>query len=193
MTTFGLLSIDGTDDNGKHLYVFTEHAKAFANGDVINFWLYQTSVGSKSGAAIPECLWRSNFCEPTDAAKSPWATRTGKPFLDYLQSNPEVFSLFNGLLKLRNENSVPWFTYYPASEMIKGVGGPLLVDIGGGTGQDINCFHTEICQELAPGQLILQDLPRVIEEAGELPPAIHKQAHDFFTGQPVKGAKAYFM
>jgi hypothetical protein len=45
-----------------------------------------------------------------------------------------------------------------------------------------------------PGRLIVQDLPKAIDEinAAEIAP-IEAQAHDFFTPQPVNGAKAYYL
>lgn len=47
------------------------------------------------------------------------------------------------------------------------------------------------------GRLILQELPPVIEMAKTQPVPLDKrielQPHDFFTAQPVKGARAYFL
>lgn len=61
----------------------------------------------------------------------------------------------------------------------------LLVDIGGGKGHDVAAFHKAFPR--APGKLVLQDLPPVIESIDSLDPAIVQQPYDFFTEQPVKG------
>jgi hypothetical protein len=39
----------------------------------------------------------------------------------------------------------------------------------------------------APGRLILQDLPHVIDSIQELHPKVERMKHDFYTEQPVKG------
>ena len=43
----------------------------------------------------------------------------------------------------------------------------------------------------APGRLILQDLPVVIDAIKELPSKIERMPHDFHTEQPVKGKFLY--
>jgi hypothetical protein len=39
----------------------------------------------------------------------------------------------------------------------------------------------------APGRLVLQDLPVVINAIQQLDPKIERMTHDFYTEQPVKG------
>ena len=65
----------------------------------------------------------------------------------------------------------------------------LLVDIGGGLGQDVETFKNRF--PTAPGRMILQDLPRAVEHA-KLSPGIEAIAHDFMTPQPVKGSVFFF-
>ena len=62
-----------------------------------------------------------------------------------------------------------------------------LVDLGGGKGRDLHELHRK--HPNLPGQLVLQDLENVIEEAkaSGLDERIIPMAHDFFTEQPVKG------
>lgn len=64
--------------------------------------------------------------------------------------------------------------------------------MGGNTGQDILGFHK--AHPNLPGRLIIQDLPATIQslDTAKLEP-VEAMAHDFFTPQPVKGAKAYYM
>lgn len=68
----------------------------------------------------------------------------------------------------------------------------LMVDVGGNAGHDILGFHRTHPKQ--PGRLILQDLPGQIQllDAQALAP-IELMCHDFFTPQPVKGAKAYYL
>ncbi len=84
--------------------------------------------------------------------------------------------------------------FYPVSERLGGVGEEevLLVDVGGATGHDLAEFHHK-CPTIS-GKLILQDQAEAISsiQEGERP-GIECTVHDFFTPQPVKGAKAYYM
>ena len=61
----------------------------------------------------------------------------------------------------------------------------LLVDVGGGTGHDIEKFR-ESHPGLSKGSLILQDLDGPIKESITKDP-VEAQAHDFFQPQKVKG------
>ena len=70
----------------------------------------------------------------------------------------------------------------------------LIVDVGGSGGHDLIAFnrgHPDIT-----GRLILEDLPATIEgvDTGLLAKHhIEPTPHDFFTPQPVKGAKVYYL
>lgn len=66
----------------------------------------------------------------------------------------------------------------------------LLVDIGGSFGHDIGEFHRKFPD--APGQLILQDLPVVIDQVTTLDSKIQRMKYDFFTEQPIKGKSVIF-
>lgn len=79
--------------------------------------------------------------------------------------------------------------FYDVRSLYTGVGPDdvLIVDMGGNIGHDLSEFKRKWSD--APGRLILQDLPEVIEHAKEsnLPSYIEPMAHNFFTEQPVKG------
>ncbi|KAI3055099.1 hypothetical protein CBS147353_11362 [Aspergillus niger] len=68
---------------------------------------------------------------------------------------------------------------------------PFLVDIGGNVGHDLERFHNRYPN--APGKLILQDLPIMIEQIDVLHPAIVRMKYDFHQEQPIKGARAYYI
>ena len=62
----------------------------------------------------------------------------------------------------------------------------LLVDVGGGSGHDIELFQKR--HPGLPGRLVLQDLPTVIEAyKGTRSAGIEVMGYDFFTPQPIKG------
>lgn len=80
---------------------------------------------------------------------------------------------------------------YDVTRLIEGVdignNDVMLVDMGGGQGQDISAFRRQLPN--APGRLILQDLPGAIAKAKTkgLHPSIEMMEHDFFTEQSIKG------
>ena len=85
-----------------------------------------------------------------------------------------------------------WFEFFPVEEKLQVTGSePLLVDIGSGLGHDLIAFKAKFPS--LSGTLIAQDLPAVIQNVKDLPHGIQAKAHDFFTPQPVKGAKAYYL
>jgi hypothetical protein len=61
----------------------------------------------------------------------------------------------------------------------------LMVDVGGGTGGDIDDFHKRYPN--LPGRLILQDLPEVCKHVKGLSDRVEVIVHDFFTPQPIHG------
>ena len=85
-----------------------------------------------------------------------------------------------------------WFECYPVEQRLRADGDkPLLVDIGGGLGHDLIALKAKFSN--IPGKLIVQDLPIVIDHVKDLPPGIEAMKHDFFSPQPVKNAKAYYL
>ncbi|KAJ5615267.1 hypothetical protein N7537_000381 [Penicillium hordei] len=68
---------------------------------------------------------------------------------------------------------------------------PFLVDIGGNMGHDLERFQSRYPN--APGNLILQDLPMMLDQIKDLDPAIIRMGYDFHDEQPVKGARAYYI
>jgi hypothetical protein len=88
-----------------------------------------------------------------------------------------------------------WYSGVPVEEIL---GNPtnsdavLLVDIGGNVGNDLLGFHKAFPD--LPGRLMLEDLPASVVKLDEedLKP-IEVVGHDFFTPQPITGAKAYFL
>jgi hypothetical protein len=72
-----------------------------------------------------------------------------------------------------------------------GEGRPLLVDVGGGKGHDLQVFWERFCrdEEGMRGELVLQELGSVIEgiREEELDGSVKRMEYDFFMEQPVKG------
>lgn len=88
-----------------------------------------------------------------------------------------------------------WFDIYPVAERLANVRSSpdsvLMVDVGGGPGQELIGLrrgHPELV-----GRLVLQDLPITLDRIENLSDVIEKMPYDFFTPQPVVGARVYFL
>ena len=114
--------------------------------------------------------------------------KTDLPTFAWLMDHPYLMSHFNVFMSSSRVGRPDWFTLFPMDKILfQGLKPdlPVLVDVGGGKGHDIQAFHKAYPNH--PGKLVLQDLPPVIAEIKDLDSAIERQPHDFFTRQPVQG------
>lgn len=90
--------------------------------------------------------------------------------------------------------------FYPVADRLTkrfdpSVSDVVLVDVGGGLGHDLEELKAK--HPALPGRLVLQDRPEVIatveSAAAAGGPPFEPAAHDFFTPQPVGGARAYYL
>ncbi|PYI15646.1 putative O-methyltransferase [Aspergillus japonicus CBS 114.51] len=132
------------------------------------------------------------------------AHRTPLHFFDWLVANPPNLPHFDSFMSAYRAGKANWCDrgFYPvADRLIAGfdttsAAGVLLVDVGGGRGHDVTIFAQQYPTH--PGRIILQDREPVIaaldaSAAPTTPGAFTAQAHDFFTPQPVAGARAYYL
>jgi len=120
----------------------------------------------------------------------------GSHYFEYFQQNPEMGRRFASMMGSWSKGRPRWFAedYYPVQErLIDGAEGekPFLVDVGGGSGHDIEGLR-EAFEGQLPGELVLQDRPEIVKLA-KLGPGAQAMPHDFMTEQPVKGARAYYL
>ncbi|KAI0199349.1 putative O-methyltransferase [Astrocystis sublimbata] len=121
-----------------------------------------------------------------------YAFKTKLTTFEFFQTMPEVFRDFNMFMGSTMGARNYWVDWFPVQErLLDGATdkSALLVDVGGGKGHDILAFHAKYPHQ---GRLVLQDLRSVTENSNDLDPAIEVMEYDFFTEQPVEGARAYF-
>lgn len=80
--------------------------------------------------------------------------------------------------------------FFPVKErLIKGAklesDAVFIADIGGSIGHDLAEFSRKHPE--APGRLVLQDLPAVLDQIDSLDAEIERMPYDFHTEQPLKG------
>ena len=143
---------------------------------------------------MPAYFEKHGYKCPTDPCAAPlqYALGTDLSFWDYLEKDPKAFRDFDTFMTASRKNRPIFADWFPVQEQIlngfqpasEGQGSVLLVDVGGGRGQDLKTFKDRFPS--APGRLILQDLPRTVEHAN-LSPGIEAMTHDFMKPQPIKG------
>ncbi|KAI1650364.1 putative O-methyltransferase [Daldinia loculata] len=124
-----------------------------------------------------------------------YAFQTKLATFDLFSSIPQLLHDFNLAMGNTMGNRKFWFDWFPVEEeLVSGAGitkdSVLLIDIGGGKGHDLISFHERFPH--IEGRLILQDSAPVITNIRNMIPAIEPTIYNFFTEQPIKGARAYF-
>ncbi|KAI1278297.1 S-adenosyl-L-methionine-dependent methyltransferase [Xylaria sp. FL0933] len=145
-------------------------------------------------------LQNSGYVCPTDNLDTPYqvAHDTKLHFFSHMQSNPIHGRNFSECMHGYSLGRPEWMdeAFYPVKErLVNGFDtsnkdAVLLIDIAGGFGHYTEAFLSKFPD--APGRLIVQDLPPVLKQNKQLNPRIEKMEYDFFTEQPVKGARTYY-
>ncbi|KAJ6779804.1 hypothetical protein PWT90_01496 [Aphanocladium album] len=149
------------------------------------------------GAAqkAPKYLKEYGYRSPTDPRDGlmQFAFQTKMTTFELFSSMPQVLSDFNLFMGNTMGARNYWVDWYPVEQQLldgASAESPLLVDVGAGKGHDLLAFHEKYPGR---GKLVLQDLDAVTDSVGAtIDPAIEVMTYDFFTEQPVKGARAYF-
>ena len=117
----------------------------------------------------------------------------GKSVFETLAQQPDTLAVFGRILKA-GASLKPFIGIYPWERLADNdPQRPLFVDIGGGPGHAIAAILAAH-PELPASGFVLQELPNVIDLAKQsLPADVQFQTHDFFTPNPVKGAKVYHL
>jgi hypothetical protein len=145
---------------------------------------------------LPKYLEMTGYKNPDNAYNGPfqYAFHTDVHTFDHLKTLPREQKAFNTVMAFsRMMKGKDWFEIYPVEERLNVASDSetLLIDVGGGTGHDLIEFKKRFPN--LPGKLITQDLPAALDDIKELPAGIEGMKHDFFSPQPIKGAKAYFL
>lgn len=154
----------------------------------------------KVDASLPTYFKENGYVNPSNKDHSPWQVLTGKHYFDYVfePGHEELVEAFHNHMRFKTLGP----KWHEVPEIMDAVFGAeklgredvLLIDVGGSTGHDVLGFHKTHPDVL--GRLILQDLPATIESLDAEAMAaqgVEAMVHDFFTSQPVQGAKVYYL
>ena len=148
---------------------------------------------------FPEWLKNRGYKSTGSADDCVLSEVLGENAWKFYEHHPDFSAVFDSAMTIQESFPKSMLPRYPFAEDVgelrTGSDAVTLVDIGGGFGQSIRAIRAQY--PAVKGRFILQDLPRTIsqidavqaKEEGILEP----MAHDFFTPQPVKGAKYYHL
>ncbi|CAI7669482.1 unnamed protein product [Penicillium manginii] len=150
--------------------------------------------------ALPSHLRKNNFRNPTDGTDCAFQLGydTKDHFFEFLGTHPICAKQFNNHMSAYRQGRPSWMDagFYDVpglADLATEDEYVLIVDMGGSLGHDLSELRRKWPH--VPGRFVLQDLPAVIQQAQtmNLHQSIETMEHDFFTEQPVKGARAYYM
>lgn len=142
--------------------------------------------------ALPEFLAETKYQDINDASKTAAqkAFNISQPIFSWISSQPKRFEPLQQTMTVQPRGA-PWFSVVPFAEQLGSFAGPdIFVDVGGGFGHqslELLGAYPEL-----KGKLILQDLEQTLAHRPPLN-GVKTMAHDFFTEQPVKGARFYYL
>ncbi|KAI6089581.1 S-adenosyl-L-methionine-dependent methyltransferase [Hypoxylon rubiginosum] len=194
--SMGMLAEQGPD-----MFVPNSMTKLLATKEYAAGIIFCFDNPQLSFAKLPEYLRSTNFQNPENASDGPFQYANNCPSaFTWLTQHPDVFEAFHGYVHALRQHRPSWTDMYPVqSRLVEGLksdgDASVLVDIGGGTGQVLQDFQKDVPEYT--GRLVLQEIPEVVAAATEkgvgADGRIELQVHDFFTPQPIRGARAYFM
>lgn len=163
--------------------------------------IYSYDVLGPTLRRLPDYMKETGYKNPSDPAGGPFqfAHNTKDPFFVWLGGHEQYAVAFNQYMGGYRYGKATWLDpgLYPIDTALQldteaeKENGAAIVDVGGGMGQDLAELKSK--HPTLRGKMVLQDLPTVIEQITDLPADIERQAHDFFTPQPVVGARVYYL
>lgn len=123
----------------------------------------------------------------------PFQATFGMSLFEYFQEHHEYGRAFNDFMGVRQSKSTKWFDVYSVRARMEEArmdeSDVLLVDVGGGSGHWAQEFRSAIPTEEYGGRVVVQDQPSVVSKIHF--DGIEGMAYDFFTPQPIEGARFY--
>lgn len=184
-------------ETGYETYVAGPVSKAFAIPALLGGFKFMHDEGALCCTKMHEFLAQTAYKNPEGPMGVFQHTEnTQLPFFPWLMQYPEKLTSFLTMLEGWRVGRTQWFEIFPTEKLLfegakaETENSTLLVDVAGGHGYDIQTFKDRFSNH--SGRLVLQDLPSVIDDIKELHPDIVRMKHDFFTEQPIKGARAYY-
>lgn len=189
MASFGFIH-----ETAKDTFAATRTTRVFADPNVIGAAPHLTDIHLPVSQVLPRYLKEHKYQDITDSKDLPFqlALNTTLTPFEWLKRDPAQMKALGHVMVLDAVQS--WVEDCPVKKWIGSFEAKdesaLLVDVGGGFGQHSVFFKKKFPH--LPGRLIVQDVPSTLAHAPKVE-GIEFAVHDFFTEQPVRGAKFYYM
>ncbi|KAI6900734.1 hypothetical protein KC318_g3111 [Hortaea werneckii] len=192
-----MTAIGVCEEKGEYTYLSNSMTEVLAVPGQIAGMRYMTEtlfpIGSKIREYINDAGAKKGLPQSLPACKFAF----GKTFWQLLDDEADRRSSFNEYMKAarRGGQAQVWHERYPPAAKLKeealrdGPDALLMVDVGGGVGGQVGAFRQQYAD--LPGRCVLQDLPDTIKNNVSPPANVELMAYDFFTPQPLKGARMY--
>ncbi|KAI1181015.1 S-adenosyl-L-methionine-dependent methyltransferase [Nemania sp. FL0916] len=191
-----LVALGFVKETSQEEYASTRITTTLVDRSLLGGYQFMFSAVTRSLANLPFYLEKTDF-KHVSGAPGPFqdAHNTSDNMFPWLIKDPPMMGNFNAFMAGQRADRQQWFDLLDVNEILLNGAkddpdSTLLIDIGGGEGHDIAEFHKRYPS--APGRLILQDQPPVIDSIQELTPKVERQKYDFFQEQPIKGARCYY-
>ncbi|KAI0886762.1 S-adenosyl-L-methionine-dependent methyltransferase [Annulohypoxylon maeteangense] len=189
-------AIGVVEETSQEEYAPTPITKALVGRVLSGGYQFMFSAATRSLANMPFYLEKTGF-KNVEGIPGPFqdAHGTQDGMFPWLIKDPALMGNFNAFMTGQRIDRKQWFDIFDVENiLLKGSktdqNAIMMVDVGGGEGYDISMFHKRYPE--APGRLIVEDLPAVIDSIQELAPKVESKKHDFFQPQPIKGARCYY-
>ncbi|KAH6858961.1 S-adenosyl-L-methionine-dependent methyltransferase [Alternaria rosae] len=189
MASFGLIA-----EVQKDTFTANRVTRIFANPHVNGAAPHLSKLHLPVMQALPGYLKEHKYQDMTDSKDLPFqkAMKTNLTAFEWMKQDGEQMKALGHIMVLDSVDS--WVSSYPAQDIVgdfkPGEESALLVDIGGGFGQHSVAFKKKFPE--LPGRIVVQDVPSTLMHAPSVD-GIEFQAHDFFTAQPIREAKFYYL
>ncbi|KAI8956424.1 putative O-methyltransferase [Daldinia sp. FL1419] len=193
-----LAAMNVINEKSEDTYSATPLAEALSESRYRDGILFLYDVAGVSFRHLPEYLKNTGYKLPTSVTDGPFqaAHKTELSAFAWLDRTPPYLEAFNNYMSAYRLGKPSWVDpgFYPVSDrLIEGFNSDysdvFLVDVGGGKGHDLHELKEKYPH--IPGKLILQDRPAVISTVSD--DSFEAVSHDFFTAQPIKHARAYYL
>ncbi|KAK2024887.1 flavin-dependent halogenase O-methyltransferase bifunctional protein [Colletotrichum zoysiae] len=170
-------------------YVARKATYALADERVASSLRFFHAVSNPSFQALPDYLRETGYWNRGAGSALQKGLAAEQGIFPWLKQHPDVLADFQNLMGIPKESN-GWDVIPLDASMSVNHQAPVLVDIGGSTGQQAKLVVAQY-PELA-GKVVVQDREETIKGALAIQ-GVELMAHDFFKPQPVKGAKYYYL
>lgn len=185
------------DEVAEHMYLANELTRTLAEPgfDAGIKELFDAALGPHSTLShMTDWARDEQYVAPTTGTDGPYQRARGivgtNTFAHWVGQEPHMLSNLSALMKVIQRDRLNWSAWFPEDALFAaGTGEVFMVDVGGGLAHDLMGLAARYPDRRM--RLVVEDLPSVIAETKQekLDERIEMVEHDFFTKQPVMGAK----